>query len=64
MIKERVAEIERDWRENPRWHGVERPYSAEDVVRLQGSVRIQHTLAEMGAKRLWELMTTEPYVAA
>ncbi len=64
MINERVAELERDWRENPRWNGIERPYSAEDVVRLQGSVRIQYTLAEMGAKRLWELMQTEPYVAA
>ncbi len=47
-----------------RWDGVERPYSAADVERLRGSVRIAHTLAELGARRLWELLTTEPYVAA
>src|SRR3712207_6078313 len=58
-----AAEIEKGW-ESERWAGIERPYSAEDVVRLRGSVRIEYTLARMGAKRLWELMHKEPYVKA
>jgi len=47
-----------------RWEGIERPYSPEDVRRLRGSIRIEHTLARMGAQRLWELLNTEDYVAA
>ncbi len=54
-----VVEIEREW-EGPRWEGVTRPYSAEDVARLRGSVRIEHTLARMGAERIWELMRERP----
>ena len=48
----------------PRFEGVVRPYSPEDVLRLRGSVKIEHTLAEMGARRLWELLHTEDYVQA
>jgi len=59
-----IEQLERDWRENPRWQGITRPYSAADVVRLRGSVQIECTLAKLGAQRLWELMHTEPYVAA
>src|SRR5579863_3976856 len=51
-----------EWAHNPRWKGVERPYTAEDVLRLRGSIHIEHTLARMGAERLWELLQTEPYV--
>ncbi len=52
-------------REQPdRWEGVVRPYTAADVESLRGSVRIEHTLAQLGSRRLWELMTREPYVAA
>jgi isocitrate lyase len=51
-----------DWEHNPRWKGVERPYTAEDVLRLRGSLQIEHTLARLGAERLWELLQTEPYV--
>ncbi|HEU4700555.1 MAG TPA: isocitrate lyase [Gemmatimonadales bacterium] len=47
-----------------RWDGITRPYAAEDVARLQSSVRIRHTLAEVGAARLWELLTTRDYVHA
>ncbi len=47
-----------------RWEGITRPYGDEDVERLRGSVRIRHTLAEMGAVRLWELLHARPYVAA
>ncbi len=53
-----------DWATNQRWKGVERPYTAEDVLRLRGSVHIEHTLARIGAERLWELLNTEPYVNA
>src|SRR3982075_506735 len=53
-----------DWATNSRWKGVERPYTAEDVLRLRGSVHIEHTLARLGAERLWELLQSEPYVNA
>jgi isocitrate lyase len=57
-------QIERDWAENPRWEGIERPYSAEDVLRLRGSIKIEYTLAKIGAERLWNLMHTTEYVNA
>lgn len=63
-LQQVIEQLERDWRENPRWQGIQRPYKAEDVVRLRGSVQIEYTLAKLGAQRLWELMHTEPYVAA
>ena len=52
------------WQSNPRWNGIKRPYRAEDVERLRGTVQIQHTLAQLGAERLWQLLHAEPYVAA
>jgi isocitrate lyase len=58
-----AAEIAQEW-ESPRWEGIERPYTAEDVARLRGSVRIEHTLARMGAERLWEMMHEREYVRA
>lgn len=57
------TEIARSW-EDERWEGIERPYSAEDVSRLAGSVRFEHTLARMGAERLWRLMHERPFVRA
>src|SRR6201998_225244 len=56
--------LNQEWRNNPRWRGIERPYTAEDVLRLRGSIHIEHTLARMGAERLWELLHNEPYVPA
>src|ERR1700732_589537 len=56
--------LENQWRHNPRWAGITRPYSAADVLRLRGTIQIEHTLARLGAERLWNLMHTEPYVAA
>ena len=53
-----------EWKNNPRWRGIERPYTAQDVLRLRGSVHIEHTLARLGAERLWELLQTESYVNA
>ena len=56
--------LENNWATDRRWQEISRGYSAEAVIRLRGSVEIKHTLAEMGAERLWELLHTEPYVAA
>src|SRR5438067_12694130 len=57
-------QIERDWENNPRWDGITRDYTADDVLRLRGSIDIEHTLARMGADRLWDLLNNEPYVTA
>ena len=54
----------RMWQTDPRWRGIVRPFRAEDVECLRGSLRIEHTLARRGAERLWHLLHTEPYVAA
>ncbi|HEV2235653.1 MAG TPA: isocitrate lyase [Ktedonobacterales bacterium] len=53
-----------EWGHDPRWRGITRPYTADDVVRLQGSVRIEHTLARLGAERLWHLLHEDDYVPA
>lgn len=53
---EEIARIEKDWAENPRWKNVKRTYSAEDVVRLRGSVIIENTIARQGAEKLWDLV--------
>src|SRR5688500_10939534 len=50
-----------DW-SHPRWQGVTRPYTLEDVRKLRGSVRIEHTLADKGARRLWKAMAEKPFV--
>ena len=62
--EQQIAELQQDWDTNPRWKGVVRNYTAADVVRLRGSVRIEHTLAERGAEKLWSLVNDEPYVNA
>ena len=56
--------LEHQWRSDPRWRGITRPYRAQDVLRLRGTVQIEHTLARLGAERLWKLLHSEPYVAA
>ena len=53
-----------DWATSPRWRGIERPYTAEDVERLRGPVRVEHTLAQLGAERLWHLLEGDEHVAA
>src|SRR5450755_4320196 len=58
-----AEQIKIDWQNNPRWKGVTRPYPAEDVVRLRGTVAVEHTLARRGAEKLWNLVNTEPFVA-
>jgi len=59
-----VAALENQWRSNPRWQGIKRPYKADDVIRLRGTVQVEHTLARLGAERLWDLLQQESYVAA
>ncbi|MGG1443915.1 isocitrate lyase [Brevibacillus laterosporus] len=58
-----IKELEQSW-ESKRWKGITRPYSAEEVVRLRGSIQVEHTLAKLGADRLWNLLHTEDYVHA
>ena len=63
--RSRAAELlERRWADELRWAGIVRPYSAEDVIRLRGSLRIDHTLAARGSEKLWGLLHEEPYVPA
>jgi isocitrate lyase len=59
-----AEQIKIDWQNNPRWKGVTRPYSAEDVVRLRGTVAIEHSLARLGAEKLWRYLQTEDFVNA
>jgi len=63
-IQSEAAELEQRWAEEARWSGILRSYEAEDVVRLRGSVLPQHTIASLGAERLWRLLADEDYVAA
>jgi isocitrate lyase len=61
--EQQIAQLEQDWAGNPRWKGIKRGYSAADVVKLRGSLQIEHTLARRGAEKLWNLINTEPFVA-
>ena len=60
--EQQAAALEKDWAENPRWKGIKRGYSAADVVRLRGSLPIEHTLAKRGSEKLWKLINTEPFI--
>ncbi len=62
MDNNQVAQLTNGWKNNQRWEGIARPYSAEDVVRLRGTVQIEYTLARLGAERLWKLLRTEPFI--
>jgi len=63
-IANEAARLAEDWKTNPRWDGVTRDYTAEEVVRLRGSIREQHTLANRMSQKLWRLLTTEDYINA
>jgi len=60
--EQQIAELEKDWAQNPRWKGVKRGYRAEDVVRLRGSVMVEHTLARRGAEKLWTMCSERAFV--
>ena len=57
-----AAEIQKDWDTNPRWKGIQRNYTADDVMRLRGSLHIEHTLARHGAEKLWNMVNNEAYI--
>lgn len=57
-----TEQLQQDWAENPRWKGVHRPYEAAEVVRLRGNAEIEYTLANKGARKLWNYLHTEPFV--
>ncbi len=59
-----AAELTKEWKETARWAGITRPYTAEDVVRLRGTVAIEHSIAKQGAEKLWGYLHSEPYVNA
>lgn len=57
-----IRQIQKNWAEDPRWQGIKRNYSAEDVVRLRGSLQVEHTLARQGAEKLWNLMQSSDFI--
>jgi len=57
-----AQKLQKEWSDNPRWRGIKRGYTAADVIRLRGSVQVEHTLAKRGSEKLWSLITTEPFV--
>jgi isocitrate lyase len=62
--QERISQLKHSWSHDTRWHGIKRPYSAEQVAKLSGSVKIEYTLAKLGAQRLWELLHRDTCVTA
>ena len=62
--QEEQMSMESDWKNHPRWTGIRRPYTPDKVLRLRGTLDIEHTLARHGAERLWNLLQTEDYVNA
>lgn len=62
--KEEIDQLEREWQTSPRWKGITRLYSAEDVIKLQGSIKLDYPMARIGAEKLWKLLGEEPFVRA
>jgi isocitrate lyase len=62
--RDAAEELRRQWNTDPRWKGIDRTFTAEDVIKLRGSVQEEHTLARLGAERLWTLLQDEDYVHA
>ncbi len=61
--EEKLLQITTDWKTNPRWEGIERPYTAEDVLKLKGTIDIEYSLARMGAEKLWTKLNSQDFVA-
>jgi isocitrate lyase len=64
MTNSRAAQLQESWEMDSRWKGITRPYTAEDVIKLRGSIDIEHTLALKGAEKLWKLLNEEEYINA
>ena len=62
--EQQAQALQKEWSESPRWRGVRRGYSADTVVKLRGSLQVQHTLATRGAEKLWKLLNEEPFINA
>lgn len=60
--KEDIQNLDHEWKTHPRWEGITRLYTAEDVIKLRGSVKIDYPLARLGAEKLWKMFETEPFV--
>src|SRR3569833_2250973 len=60
--EEQARQLQQQWETDPRWKGVKRSYTAEDVYRLRGSVQVEHTLARRGAEKLWKMLHEKPFV--
>ncbi|MDO5102229.1 MAG: isocitrate lyase [Lautropia sp.] len=64
LREQEAQKLQKEWAENPRWRGIRRGYTAETVVRLRGSLPIEHTLAKRGSEKLWKLINEEPFINA
>ena len=64
IFPDEVSVLECEWQTDPRWEGIKRPFVAEDVLKLRGTLTLEHTFAKAGAERLWHLLHTEEYVPA
>jgi len=64
ITTEEIRELDNYWRNDPRWRGITRNYSAEKVLRLRGTVKVEHTIADQMSRKLWKLLNSEPYVNA
>jgi isocitrate lyase len=64
MTNSRALELQESWEMDKRWNGITRPYTAEDVIKLRGSIDIEHTLAKRGAEKLWKQLNEENYINA
>ena len=62
--RQNISELSNSWLSDPRWRGIQRAYTAEDVLKLRGSIQIEYTLARKGAEHLWQLLTTEKFIRA
>lgn len=60
--QQQIEELRHDWETNPRWDGIKRDYTADDVIALRSSIMVDHTIARVGADRLWHLLNTEDYI--
>lgn len=61
---QQILDLKKAWSQDPRWQGIKRNYTAEDVVRLRPSIKIEHTLAKVGAQRFWQSLNQEDYIVA
>ncbi|MEK4537772.1 MULTISPECIES: isocitrate lyase [Peribacillus] len=64
MTNERAQQLQQSWENDARWTGIKRPYSAEEVIKLRGSIDIEQTLARRGSEKLWNLLNTEDFINA